>query len=113
MTDLERTVWGTRWCWHDVIVTLMEKKEGGALVEKFFALPEDAREEVMDACQHSLSKGMESGIMQDWTVIMDVSIDCSGLVAEIEDAYFNYEQAIHGRSETNLIREEDDNEYPY
>ena len=94
MSDLDRVIWGTNWCWHDVMCVLEESQR-----EKFESLPPEIQTEIMDSCQRDLAKGMESGVMHDWSAIMDTAIDCSGLNNEIDAQFFDHEQQTHGKSE--------------
>ena len=56
----------------------------GELKDVFLALPKEQKEALMDKHERSISKGMEEGIMPDWTVVMEAAIECSGLLEDLE-----------------------------
>jgi hypothetical protein len=76
--DLDRQIWGTNWCWWDAVELM------GELKDVFLALPKEQKEALMDKHERSISKGMEAGIMTDWTVVMEAAIECSGLLEDLE-----------------------------
>ena len=44
----------------------------------------EQKEALMNKHERSISKGMEAGIMADWTVVMEAAIECSGLLEDLE-----------------------------
>lgn len=77
--DLNRVVFGTSWCWWD-IVGLLGKLEG-----VFLNQSEDKKKELIEKYSHSIGKGMEWGIMEYWTDVLCSAIDNSGLIEELTD----------------------------
>ena len=76
--DLDRQIWGMNWCWLDAVELM------GELKDVFLALPKEQKKALMDKHERSISKGMEAGIMTDWTVVMEAAIECSGLLEDLE-----------------------------
>lgn len=76
--DLSRTLFSARWSWLDAVELM------GELKDVFLALPKEQKKALMDKHERSISKGMEAGIMTDWTVVMEAAIECSGLLEDLE-----------------------------
>lgn len=72
-------LWKTTFSWEDVVACLPDDTR-----DAFESLTEEQKKALIEKHTHSLSKGLEAGIMNDWTVVMNTAIDNANLVADIE-----------------------------
>jgi hypothetical protein len=54
--------------------------------EKFDKLSESKQIELVEKHEHAISKGLEAGLMTEWTTVMSVAISCTDLEEDIENA---------------------------
>ena len=89
MKEIE--IWKTRLVSDDILGEMdPELREG------FLKLPEDVQESLIEEYKDSIAKGLQAGIMYDWSYIMRQCMDESGLIADIE-CRVGHECAICGR----------------
>jgi|BioPla2DNA2_1021312.scaffolds.fasta_scaffold66713_3 hypothetical protein len=78
--DLSNEIlWKTTFSWEDVVACLPDDTR-----DAFESLTEEQKKALIEKHTHSLGKGLEAGIMNDWTVVMNTAIDNVNLVADIE-----------------------------
>ena len=76
---LNTVIYVSKFVWDDVLTCMDEKSR-----DYFLQLPEDIQQMVVDEKAHSLRKGLESGIMYDWDIVMKTAIDNADLFSEVE-----------------------------
>jgi hypothetical protein len=81
---LDTVVFETKWSWYDVLISL-EDTGRIDLVKAFKEFSEEDQLDIISNCEHILRKCMETGIMNDWTIVMEAAIDMSGLINEITE----------------------------
>ena len=77
---LNEVIFETKFIWEDVLGCMNEKSR-----DYFLQLPENIQQMIVDEKTHSLRKGLESGIMYDWDIVMKTAIDNADLFSEVED----------------------------
>ncbi len=73
-------IWETSFCGTDILYSLDEKVQ-----KKFKSLPVEKQIELIDKHKHSIAKGLESGLMHDWSYVMQTAISCTSLEQDITD----------------------------
>ena len=68
-----RPIWGTAWSVGDALTVLREKHPH--LEERLRSFPQEIVETIVENNIHGIKKGLESGIMESWEVVMDVAMD--------------------------------------
>jgi len=78
--NLNEVIFETKITVEDLIACMDEQVR-----EKFNSLPTAKQQELIDKHSRLIGKGIESGLMDDWTYISRVAMDSAGLTNEIED----------------------------
>lgn len=82
-------VWGTTFCWEDVRSLLPE-----ATRNMFDMLPENVKYKVMTEHASSIGKGLEYGLMTEWSYVMEVAISNTDLEEDIKEEYSKIQRSV-------------------
>lgn len=74
-SPLTTTVFSTKWDWYEILEFLPERQK-----KKFLNLPKEEQQKIIDDFNYSIGKGMKSGVLHEWHIIMQSAIEDSGLI---------------------------------